>query len=192
MGAALPFSTRRQIISDYQAGDAYTDLAARYGVAYHTVRTLCRRFDEEGEPGLRPRYARCGPKTVRSDALIYRAACTLKRRHPKWGAAFIRLQLEQRYPGKPLPAVRTMQTWFKNKGLQPARSKLPKAEKRWAKAVHDIWQVDAKEQQHLTDHSQVCWLTITDEHSSAILAAPVFSPWTHLPGALEAVASSPD
>ena len=43
-----------------------------------------------------------------------------------------------------------------------------------AKAVHNIWQVDAKENLVLLDGSPGCYLTITDEHSGAGLAALVF------------------
>lgn len=183
MAAALPPATRRRILQGYLAGQAYSALANAFRVNVRTVRSLCQRFEAEGEAGLVPRYAQCGPKQIRSDRLLYRAACFLKRRHPKWGAAFIQLQLEERYPDMPLPAVRTMQRWFKARGLTPRLSKKPQAEKRWATQVHQVWQVDAKERQHTADHTPVCWLSITDEHSTALLAAPVFPPCVHEPGA---------
>jgi len=40
--------------------------------------------------------------------------------------------------------------------------------------VHQIWQVDAKEQQTLADGTKVCWLTITDEKSCGLIAAIPF------------------
>lgn len=43
-----------------------------------------------------------------------------------------------------------------------------------AKAVHNIWQVDAKEQLTLLDGQVACYLTIVDEKSGAALASPVF------------------
>lgn len=176
MAAALSMATRRRIIQGYRAGTSYAALAKQFNVAYHSVRTLCLRVEAEGEDGLRPRYDRCGVRGPQGDRLIYRAACCLKRRHPQWGAAFIRLQLEARYgPERPLPAVRTMQHWFKEKGLQPPRSKPPQVQKQWASHVHQVWQIDAKEQQRTADGTEVCWLTVTDEHSTAILGAPVFS-----------------
>jgi transposase len=191
MGAALPSATRRRIIQGYLEGKACAALAEEFHVAYHTARVLCRRFDAEGESGLLPHYDRCGDTGIRSDALLYRAACFLKRRHPSWGGPFIRLQLQQRYPERAIPAVRTMQTWFKERGLTPARSKRPKPEKQWAREVHQVWQVDAKEHQRTADQAQACWLTFTDEYSTAILAAPVFPPGADLPGAARIDSSGP-
>ena len=106
MGAALPYSLRRRIIDGYLAGKSCAALAREFDVAYQSVRVLCRRYDRDGEAGLMPRYDRCGQGGVRSDRLLYRAACWLKRKHPSWGAAFIRLQLEQRYPDRLMPGVR--------------------------------------------------------------------------------------
>lgn len=192
MATALSMATRRGIIQGYRSGKSYAALAKEFNVAYQSVRTLCQRVEAEGEVGLRPRYDRCGPPGPHSDPLIYRAACLLKRRHPRWGAAFIRLQLEARYgPEKPLPAVRTMQHWFKEEGLQPPRSKPPKTKKTWARCVHQVWQVDAKEHQQTADGTAVCWLTITDEHSTAILGAPVFSLSAHEPSPALAGSAGP-
>lgn len=160
-------------------------LARQFKVAYNTVRTLYLRYEHEGEAGLVPRYAHCGQTGIRFDPLLYRAACWLKRLHPSWGAAFIRLQLERRYPDRALPAVRTMQSWYRAAGLAPRGSTVPESPKQWADEVHQIWQVDAKEHQKTANGHAVCWLTITDEKSTAVLATPVFPPQANLPGAAE-------
>lgn len=181
MGTALAFTTRQRIIEGYENGASCRALAQEFNVAYHTVRVLCRRFDEQGIDALLPRYKNCGTPGIRNDALLYRAACYLKRLHPSWGAPFIHLQLELRYGHqRTLPGVRTMQRWFKARGLVPPRSKPPKPKKQWAQAVHHVWQVDAKEHQQTADGVHACYLTITDEHSTAIMAAPVFPPQANL------------
>lgn len=174
MAAALPQDTRRRILQGYLAGQSYSALAQSFKVNYRTVRTLCLRYQREGEAGLLPHYDRCGSSEIRSDALLYRASCWLKRQHPGWGTSFILLQLEQRYPERPLPSVRTLQRWFKARGLTPKRSKIPQAEKQWASGVHQVWQVDAKEHQKTADGKPACWLTMTDEYSTAVLQTPVF------------------
>lgn len=130
MPAAIDMALRRTIVRERAAGRSYASLARQFGLAYNTVRTVCRRYVQEGESGLVPHYDACGPKSVKHDRLIYRAACALKRHHPRWGAALIRLKLEQRYSERPLPAVRTMQTWFKRAGLNLPRSKPPRAGKK--------------------------------------------------------------
>ena len=182
MPAALPLATRRKIVQGHQAGKSYAELARDFDLAYGTVRTLCRRVAAEGDDGLRPRYDRCGAKRPQADPLIYRAACWLKRTHPRWGAALIRLNLEARYPERAIPAVRTLQRWFKKAGLQPPRSKPPPKQKRWARRAHEVWQIDAKEQQAIASGQPCCWLTVTDEHTTALLAAPVFSLGAHQSG----------
>ena len=191
MPAALSLATRRRLVKAYRAGQSYSALAENFGVAYNTVRTLCQRFDLEGEAGLQPRYDRCGPRTICSDPLLYRAALWLKRRHPRWGAPFIQLQLERRYPDRKLPAVRTLQAWFKAQGLSPQRSKPPKADKQWARGAHQVWQVDAKEHQRTADGTALCWLTFTDEYTGAVLAAPIFPLGLHQSGPAQSCANGP-
>ena len=192
MGAALALATRQAIIDGHRGGTSYAALAREHNVAYGSVVTLCRRFDADGEAAVRPRYDHCARRGQRSDRLIYRAACWLKRRHRTWGAPLIHLRLEERYAELAVPSVRTMQRWFRAAGLTEARSHPPRPPKQWAERVHQIWQVDANEQQRLADGTPVCWLTVTDEHSGAILAAPAFPPRAHYPGAAGAGANSTD
>ncbi|WP_169521694.1 DDE-type integrase/transposase/recombinase [Spirosoma spitsbergense] len=73
-----------------------------------------------------------------------------------------------------LPSIRTLQLWFKAAGLTKPRPQLLNSPKVWAEYPHQVWQVDAKEQQRTLDGTKVCWLTVVDEKSGAVLAAPVF------------------
>jgi hypothetical protein len=41
----------------------------------------------------------------------------------------------------------------------------------WSNVVHDIWQIDAKEQLHLSSGENVCYLTIVDEKPGCLLMA---------------------
>ncbi len=130
MPAAIDRALRVKLVQAHAEGRSYSSLARQYNVAYNTVRTLCIRHAREGEAGLVPRYQACGPKAIKHEPLLYRAACYLKRRHGQWGASMIRLQLQERYPEHTIPAVRTMQTWFKNAGLKVPRSRVPRQEKK--------------------------------------------------------------
>lgn len=108
--------------------------------------------------------------------LVYRAGTWLKRLHPDWGAPFIKLKLQERYPDEQLPHSRSMQRWFKKAGLNKVRGKIPRGERHWAGQVHETWQVDAKEQLVLSDGQKACYLTMVDEKSGGLLNARAFPP----------------
>lgn len=180
MPQALATALRRRIVEAHLNGESLASIAKRENTSYSCVRTYWHRYRERGFAGLAPDYQNCGRRGA--DGLIYRAARYLKFCHRQWGAPFIRLKLAQRYPDKDLPSVRTMQRWFKKAHLLPLRKRLPKPEKPWAKAPHEVWQVDAKERLTLKDGSRACYLTVTDEHSGALLASPVFPLCKHQSG----------
>lgn len=174
MPTALATTIRRRIVEAHLAGESLTAIAERENVSYSCVRTYWRRYREDGFEGLSPDYQNCG-RRARSD-LIYRAARYLKYRHRGWGAPLIQLKLKQRYPNAQLPSVRTLQRWFKRAHLRPLKKQLPKPTRQWAQAVHEVWQIDAKEQLTLDDGTKACYLSVTDEHSGALLESPLFPP----------------
>lgn len=174
MGKALSLSKRNRIVKDWQSISNYAEVARMHKVSYQTVRRLCKRFEEQGQAGIHVSYSNCGPQGITSDALIYRASLWLKRLHPDWGAPFIIIKLKSRYQDRKIPNERTLQNWFRAVGLNRPKTKEPRQEKQWAKQVHDVWQIDGKEEQQLKDNSSVCWLTVVDEHSGSLIAAPAF------------------
>ncbi len=111
----------------------------------------------------------------------HRVSLWLKRAHACPGAPYIRLQLANRYPLAELPSVRTLQLWFKAANLSQPRRQLLNSPKMWAQYPHQVWQVNAKEQQRTRDGSKACWLTPVDEKSGAVLAAPLFPLWPNQP-----------
>ena len=175
MGKALSLSKRHRIVKDWQSIGNYAEVARKHKVAYQTVRRLCKRFEQEGKSGIQSRYINCGPKEIKSDALINRASLWLKRLHPDWGAPFILTKLRERYFDRKIPSERTLQNWFRAAGLNLPKTKEPREEKQWAEQVHDVWQVDGKEEQKLQNGDPACWLTVVDEHSGSLIAAPAFS-----------------
>lgn len=174
MSRAHPIILREQILKEWQSGKSFVKIASEHKIAYQSVQSWCHRFKKEGKAGLKPRYARCGPQAIKTDPLIYRCALWLKRLHSKWGAPLIRLKLQQRYPEKKIPGERAFQNWFRKAGLNAPRSKHPKQEKQWAKKVHEVWQVDGKEEQLIQDNKPACWLTMVDEYTGGLIAAPAF------------------
>lgn len=174
MGRAIEMGLREQFIALKQAGYSLHAISEELHLCYGTVCHLSARLKKQGN--LAVHYQNCGAKEPTSPRFLVRAALWLKRHHPDWGAPFIRLQLCKRYGEENMPVSRSLQRWFRSENL--SRPRQQKAEPRigTAKAPHNIWQVDAKENLTLCDHSAACYLTITDEHSGAGLAGPVFPP----------------
>ncbi len=174
MAVAIPFGTRQQIVQMRTQGKSYRQISHELGVSYDAVRRIHKRHDRQGEAGLLPDYKRCGVEGIRLSAFYHRVSLWLKQAHPLWGAPYIRLQLDTRYAIGHLPSIRTLQLWFKAANLTKPRPQLLNTPKVWADYPHQVWQVDAKEHQRTLDGTKVCWLTVVDEKSGAVLAAPVF------------------
>lgn len=177
MSRLISLAIREKIAKEHEAGVSYRSLSKKYKVSYNSVRTYCRAYQSNGVAGLIPKYANCGRKKIRYSSFIYRCCCWLKYLHPNWGATYILVVLKKRYGSTyEYPCSRTLQKWFKSRGLgiRKVKSTFPASTVIRAKAVHEIWQVDAKEKVKLGNDSYVCWLTIVDELSGALLSAPVF------------------
>lgn len=181
MGRAIEMGLREQFIALKQQGLSLNHICTQLGLHYGTACKLSSQFRRQGD--LRVHYSNCGAKKPRTAPLLVRAALWLKRLHRSWGAPFIQLQLAQRYGKEVVPAVRTLQTWFRRRGLTKPPQRLAEPCIAGAKAVHNIWQVDAKENLTLLDGTRACYLTIADEHSGAGLAALIFPPQPHCPSA---------
>lgn len=181
MGRAIEKGLRDQFITLKQQGASLAAISERLHLHYGTVCKLSAQFKRQGS--LPVQYPNCGSKELQSPALVVRASGWLKRLHPSWGAPFIRLQLVCRYGEADFPQSRTLQRWFRKWGLNKPRQRLHQPRIGEAKAVHNIWQVDAKERFTLQDGTGACYLTITDEHSGAGLSALVFPPLLYLSGA---------
>lgn len=183
MPRALSVPLREEIVERHRRGETLASVAGEMALPYYTVRKVWRYHARRGS--LQPRYDRCGRPGVRSSRWAHRSALWLKRRHPRWGAGLILTLLRERRPEEPLPHERTLQDWFKRAGLTRPRSPgappLPQERGR-ASEPHEVWQMDAKEQVALGDGTQVCWLTLTDEASGALLGAEVFPPGALGPG----------
>jgi hypothetical protein len=177
MGGAKAMGLRLQLIEGRKAGKTLEALSQTYQVSYGTVQGLCARYKQLGELGLKPRYANCGNRRRDGRDLVYRAVRCFKTWHPKWGAEKIRAELLLRGPGLNIPPTRTLQQWFVYNGQnRRQRSKIPQSERQWAKAVHEVWQVDGKEELRTLDERKNCWLNITDECSGGIIHPKVFPP----------------
>lgn len=175
MPAALPIHLRTDIVQRRQTGMTFRTIARELQLPYASVRQIWRHWQERGT--LQPNYAACRQTGPRKPVAVYQAAIAMKQQHPRWGALLIRLELMKTFAQAVLPAERTLQTWFRQAGVnrrrssQPAQPPVPRGA-----AVHAVWAVDAKEKMELGDGSGASWLTITDEASGAILQTAAFPP----------------
>jgi transposase len=181
MGQAISMAVREQFIRLKAQRHSLSAISEQLDLRYGTACKLSAQLKAEGSLSLH--YQHCGPKDVKSNPLLVRASCWLRRLHPGWGAPFIRLQLVRRYGAQGVPKSRTLQRWFRRWKLTKPRQQVNQPSIGTATAVHNIWQVDAKENLTLHDGSPACYLTITDEHSGAGLAALVFPPPLYSAGA---------
>ena len=177
MPRALAVSIRQQIIHHYQEGATYGEIADELALSYWSVRTIVRRYRDQGEAGLVPQYSNCGNPESRLPKRMYRAARWLKRHHPRWGGGFIRVLLRERWGDEGLPSERTLQRWFRLSGLSvPQSRRLPSHHRQSAHVVHEVWQLDATSHIRLLDGSGASWITLVDEASGAFLESHAFPP----------------
>ncbi|HQE50375.1 MAG TPA: helix-turn-helix domain-containing protein [Fervidobacterium sp.] len=177
MGQAKEISIRQKIALAHKQGRSYTELANEYGINFNTVRTICLRYEAEGERGLVPRYGNCGRSIKDDDELAFRFVRLVKSLHPLWGISYILGRIRQDYPNLQLQSLRHYQ-----RRVQSKTGKIPKAQvpritpADTARVAHETWQIDAKECIELGDGSGACYLNISDEKTAAVLKAKVFPP----------------
>lgn len=176
MPQAIPYPIRQDIIERHQAGQPLSAIAQELQVSYRTVRALWQRYCAQGAAGLQTHYTHCGPTQRTFPHVLQEAASALKREHPRWGAGLIELQLREQFPAQPLPSWRTLQRWWQQAGLQPARRRVPAPRRSRGEQPHEVWELDAKERIRLQDGSWSCVLSVVDEASGALLAATAFPP----------------
>ena len=171
---ALPI--RQEIVRRHKQGQSLGRIARDLKLSYNTVRALWRRGRGSGPDALASRYHHRGRPARPDSRRSTRAACWFKRRHPSWGAGLIRVLLQERWPDQTIPSTRTLQRAFRAAGWSRPRRRSPPVVRHRGAAPHAVWQMDAVDGARLADGAAACWLTVSDEHSGAILLARLFPP----------------
>lgn len=174
MPRITPMAVRTQIVQKYVEGQSISSISAELKISRKTIHTLIDRYKSHGEPGLKPHYRHCGKKRPSADDFVFRAARCLKTWHPSWGGEKIHAEISRARPTLSLPSVRTLHRWFRWNAQVIAKTKLPKAPPKWARTLHEGWQIDAKEHMRTADGQWQCWLNIIDECSGTVIDPPVF------------------
>jgi hypothetical protein len=144
MPRATEFSLRLVIARMARLGVAPPEIARQLDLPISTVRDLSRRAlqaqaDERPLVDLAPRYDDCG-RPPGPDPPLLQAVLDLRRRHPRWGAMRIRVELTRIAPGATIPSDRTLRSWLHRPGLAPAPPGRPRAtSRRRAERPHRTW-----------------------------------------------------
>jgi transposase InsO family protein len=128
------------------SGARITEVASLTGVSRQSVHTWMTRYLAEGLPGLADkshRPASC-PHQVAGEVEV--AVAEMRRQHPKWGAARIRLEMLRRpVPRLVVPSERTISRVLARQGLiSPRPRKRPRdSYRRWQRpGPMQLWQMD--------------------------------------------------
>ncbi|MBV8317731.1 MAG: helix-turn-helix domain-containing protein [Planctomycetaceae bacterium] len=175
MPRPLPLPIREMMFRLWQQGHQAPQIAAALGLSRATAYRLLQRFRREGSEGIPPGYRHPAADAPPPDGV--RAALELRRAHPTWGAALIRVQLLEDDPQRSVPSERTLQRWFARADLTPAPAgRRPRARTLRATAPHETWQMDAKDHIKLKSNEEVSWIRMIDECSSGVLHTTIFPP----------------
>ncbi len=180
MGQSTSMAVRQSIIDQFQDGISISQIASNFHVSRTTVYCLVNRYKTQGEAGLKPLYKNCGKVRPSETKFIFRAVRCMRTWHPGWGGEKIHAELSRMRPNLQLPSVRTFYRWFHWNNQIELSSKVPTEPAKWAKGLHEGWQIDAKEEMRTLDGHKQTWLNITDEHSSTVIDPPVFPPQKNL------------
>lgn len=135
------------------------------------------RFLTDGRRGLRDRSRRPKHSPNRTSPHWLRLIRKLRRRHPRWGGRKIRERLRREFPGRRVPAVRTIAAWLRRWKLarRPrVRSlpgpRVPRPALTAPVGSNHVWTVDFKGWFRTGDGGRVEPLTVRDLFSRYILA----------------------
>jgi transposase InsO family protein len=170
------------------SGARITEVASLAGVSRQSVHTWMTRYLAEGLPGLADRSHRPAscPHQVAGEVEV--VVAEMRRQHPKWGAARIRLQMLRRpIEGLVVPSERTVSRILARQGLVVTRPrKRPRdSYRRWQRpGPMQLWQIDivggvmicdartgelreAKMVTGVDDHSRFCVIAAVAERATS-------------------------
>jgi transposase len=173
---------RLDAVRAVMSGESVVEVAARYEVARSTLHRWVGRYLEGSVAGLADRSHRPLSCPHQVDALVEAAVAEVRRRHPRWGAKRIRMELLRRMPptwpvGVEPPSDRTVNRILLRQGLaqpRPRKGLGPRSfgssirNQRRARPVHQFAVANAVllGQRHLrTVHASFCAAAAVDETS---------------------------
>jgi putative transposase len=166
---------RFKFIQEYQnEEDSFAELCRRYGVSRKTGYKWVERYGAEGLDGLRDqsRAADYHPNEVLQE--VADEVLDMRRRHPHWGPAKLRVRLQREAPEIIWPAASTIGEMLKRAGLTVPRKHRRRATPSQsplshAAAANQVWSADFKGWFRCGDGSRCDPLTMSDGYSRFLL-----------------------
>ena len=128
------------------AGASVTEVAAAVGVSRVSVHAWLQRYLAEGVAGLADRSHRPRSSPHQASDQVAVAVAEMRRQHPRWGAARIRLELLRKpVPGVVVPSASTVNRILVRHGLvvQRKRKRPRESYVRWSRpGPMQLWQID--------------------------------------------------
>ncbi len=177
----LSVDERIEIYMQKQAGHTLHEISQSKGISFQTARKWWRVGRDFGLTGIRARTrGRPANGTGSSfDAKVIDEALKLKKKHPRWGAnrVLVELKRDQQLTERKLPSRSRLQAIFKAHcpevvGNWTHHIKLPKPPK--ATAVHEVWQLDHQEGLKLQDGSKATVCNVRDPVGAAMISSRAF------------------
>jgi transposase InsO family protein len=173
---------RRRFIGQYGVGWwSMAELCRAYGISRKTGYKLVRRFEAEGEVGLRDRSRapRHHPQAV--PAAVEAELVAVRQRHPTWGPRKVLAWLRRRGRERGLPAASTVGAIFVRHGLVQRRRRPREASPRPAPVLREadgpnvVWCADYKGWFRVGDGTRCEPLTLSDAYSRYLLKCQAVS-----------------
>ncbi len=174
-GASKVEDQRKEFISRFLSGNlTVTNLCVEFQISRKTGYKWIRRFEEEGEEGLKDRSRTPHFQAEKTSHDLEVKILAVKHKRMRWGPKKIRGHLVEHEPTIDWPSITTISNILDRNGLVARR----KYRKRFpaktdplshCKDVNDVWCVDFKGWFKTKDGLKCDPFTVTDAHSRFIL-----------------------
>lgn len=166
---------RFRFVDEYKKADwSFAELCRRFGVSRKTGYKWVDRYQADGVEGLRDQSR--APEKHPNEVIqaVADAVLEMRRQHPHWGPAKLRVRLDRDAPEIVWPAVSTIGEILKRAGLtiprKPRRRATPsEGPLSHAEAANRVWCADFKGWFRCGNGSRCDPLTMTDAYSRYLL-----------------------
>jgi putative transposase len=171
------FAQREQFVRlARQHAVPFCELCRQFNISRKTGYKWMQRREQEGVSGLRNRSRQPAAPAVEQQKRWLKRAVALRRARRAWGAKKLRVLLGEKYGWEGLPSVRTLERWWKEKGLlrawRPARRgpAVPHPGLTVAHVPQQVWTIDFKGWYRTRDGVRQEPLTVRDLFTRYVLA----------------------
>lgn len=171
MAKPIPYDDRVKIIARRQKGATYSCIAKEFGCSEKSVQRLWKRYETQGAAAFQTKYDQSGRRSPYAPAIRDKIDQV---RDGEQGAPYVRSQLLMTRSKEEVPHERTIQRWWREKGVHRPKGR-PKFKSNWTDQPNHTWQIDGKDHIQLANvKEKVSWMKVADEATSSDLATRLF------------------